>query len=48
MGKNCQFESDPCNPSECLNGGSCTGNTTHFRYSRTHTKHIEQYAVLQQ
>lgn len=31
-GKNCQFETDPCNPSECLNGGSCNGNATHFRY----------------
>uniref|UniRef100_A0A182NNU7 EGF-like domain-containing protein n=1 Tax=Anopheles dirus TaxID=7168 RepID=A0A182NNU7_9DIPT len=30
-GKNCQFESDPCNPSQCLNGGTCVGNSTHFR-----------------
>ncbi|XP_037960522.1 mucin-5AC [Teleopsis dalmanni] len=30
-GKNCQYESDPCNPAECMNGGSCAGNSTHFR-----------------
>ncbi|XP_036329744.1 uncharacterized protein LOC118741875, partial [Rhagoletis pomonella] len=30
-GKNCQYESDPCNSAECLNGGSCVGNSTHFR-----------------
>jgi len=31
-GKNCQYESDPCNPAECMNGGSCVGNSTHFRW----------------
>ncbi|XP_039949335.1 uncharacterized protein LOC120767389 [Bactrocera tryoni] len=30
-GKNCQYESDPCNSAECMNGGSCVGNSTHFR-----------------
>lgn len=30
-GKNCQFESDPCQNGECQNGGTCTGNATHFR-----------------
>uniref|UniRef100_A0A1A9WZP1 EGF-like domain-containing protein n=1 Tax=Glossina brevipalpis TaxID=37001 RepID=A0A1A9WZP1_9MUSC len=30
-GKNCQYELDPCNPAECMNGGSCVGNSTHFR-----------------
>ncbi|KAL7042705.1 hypothetical protein ACKWTF_001251 [Chironomus riparius] len=30
-GKNCQFEADPCNPSQCLNSGTCISNTTHFR-----------------
>lgn len=31
-GKNCQFETDPCNPSQCMNGGTCVGNSTHFRW----------------
>lgn len=31
-GKNCQSEADPCNPSQCLNGGTCVANSTHFRY----------------
>lgn len=31
-GKNCQFESDPCQNGECQNGGTCTGNATHFRF----------------
>lgn len=30
-GKNCQFETDPCSPSQCMNGGTCVGNSTHFR-----------------
>ena len=31
-GKNCLSEADPCNPSQCLNGGTCVANSTHFRY----------------
>lgn len=34
-GKNCQFETDPCQSGDCQNGGTCTGNATHFRWVQT-------------